>query len=110
MDEAENYAELLTSDAAISCFGAQGADEAAGTAEKMKQHVKLGRQSQEATFKRVSQLKKKKFIGSQVLFPELPAQFEPDVLLRRIAPRFNSEVGQIQWALGGQLESPHWFL
>ena len=86
MDEAENCAELLTSDAATPCFSAQDADEAAETAEKLKQQVTLGRQCQEAIFKRVSQLKKKKFIRSQVTFPELPAQFDPDVLLRRMAP------------------------
>ena len=86
MDEAENYAELLTSDAATSCFSAQDADEAAETAEKLKEQFTLGRQCQEAIFKRVSQLKKKKFIGSQVPFPELPAPFDPDVLLRRMPP------------------------
>ena len=86
MDEAENYAELFTSDAATADLSASDADEAADTAEKLKQQVTLGRQCQEAIFKRVSVLKKRKFLGSQVPFPQLPTSFEPDVLLRRMPP------------------------
>ena len=77
---------VLTGDAATAVLSASDADEAADTAEKLKQQVTLGRRCQEAIFKRVSVPKKKKFLGSQVTFPELPASFEPDVLLRRMPP------------------------
>lgn len=86
MDEAENYAELLTSDAATAVLSASDANEAADTAETLKQQVTLGRQCQEAIFKRVRVLKKRKFLGSQVPFPQLPTSFEPDVFLRGMPP------------------------
>ena len=86
MDEAENYAELLTSYAATAVCSASDADEAADTAEQLKQQATLRRQCRDAIFKRVRVLKKKKLLGSQVTFPELPTSFEPDVLPRRMPP------------------------
>ena len=78
-----SYSQVMQQQQFVS---ASAADEAADTAEKLKQQVTLGRQCQEAIFKRVSVLKKKTFLGSQVPFPELPTSFEPDVLLRRMPP------------------------
>lgn len=84
LDETENYAELLTSDAATSCFSAADAEEAAATAEQLQEQLDLGKQCQQSIFARVGQLKKRKFQGSQVVFPELDSRFNPEDLLRRM--------------------------
>ena len=84
MDEAEHYAELLTSDAAVSCFSEEDATDAAVQAEKLKVEFNLGKAVQQDMFTRVSQLKKRKFHGSKVPFPPLPSSWEPEELMKRM--------------------------
>lgn len=59
MDEAENYAELLVSDAAASVFSNEDAQDAQVQANKMKEAFSLAQQCQNEIFNGVSHMKKK---------------------------------------------------
>ena len=84
LDETEHYADLLTSDAAVSCFSEEDANEAALSAEKLKMEFALGKAVQQEIFTRVSMLKKRKFTGSKVPFPELPSTWDPEDLVKKM--------------------------
>ena len=75
MGEAENYADLLVSDAATAVFSEEDAQDAKVQANNMREALSLAKQCQTEIFKRVSQLKKRKFQGSQIAFPQLGDQF-----------------------------------
>ena len=54
MDEAENYVDLLVSDAATDVFSEEDAQDAQVQANKMREALSVAKQCQTEIFKRVS--------------------------------------------------------
>ena len=88
LDEAENYWDMLGSDAAAAVFSQADQEEIGKTVEDLKAQHSMAQQCQERIFNKVKSLKKgagkRKFTGSKTPFPPLSASMTIEALLQKL--------------------------